>query len=126
MFESFVIGVGMVVDEEGIKEFLDTYGGFAATERLWNALVQAGANRQKMHERLRKQSMKAWKAVRKQKINPLVETLSNDTKLLKYLQPTRIRELMDIRGYLGLSPQRARDYASQIHTTYSISAKKRK
>lgn len=121
LLESFVIVDGLVVDEEGIREILDTYGGFSATERLLNALVQAGADRQKMHERLRKQSMKAWKAVRKQKTNPLVEILSSDTKLLKYLQPTRIRELMEIRSYLGFAPQRARDYASQIRETYSTS-----
>jgi len=121
LLESYVIVDGLVVDKEGIKDILDTYGGFSATERLLNALVQAGADRQKMHERLRKQSMKAWKAVRKKKTNPLVETLSSDTKLLKYLQPTRIRELMEIRAYLGFAPKRARDYASQIQATYSTS-----
>jgi adenylosuccinate lyase len=105
---------GLEIDELSIKQQLEIHGPFAAVERVLTALVQQGADRQEMHERLRQHSMRAWEAIRNGNTNPLIDLLCADTALLKYLQPTRIRSLMEIQTYLGLAPQKATEFALQI------------
>jgi adenylosuccinate lyase len=78
------------------------------------ALVAAGADRQRMHEKIRELSRKAWDALREGKPNPLGEYLAADPDLLRYLQPAKIRELMDAHAYVGTAPERARDMAAMI------------
>ncbi|HEY43452.1 MAG TPA: adenylosuccinate lyase [Anaerolineae bacterium] len=105
---------GLEVDEIGIEAQLATFGPFAALERVLTTLVRAGADRQEMHERLRVHSMTAWETVQKDKPNPLADRLASDTMLLKYLQPARIRNLLDASSYVGTAPQRARELAARI------------
>lgn len=112
---------GLEVDEYSINQQLEVYGPFAAIERILTALVQEGANRQEMHERLRQHSMRAWEAIRSGSANPLIDMLCTDTALLKFLQPTRIRSLMEIQSYLGLAPQKAADLAHQIRQRFTSS-----
>ncbi|MBM3153030.1 MAG: adenylosuccinate lyase, partial [Chloroflexi bacterium] len=69
---------GLQVDEAAIARNLETYGPFAATERLLMALVKAGAHRQEMHERIRGHAMQAWDAVRAGGENPLAALLCQD------------------------------------------------
>lgn len=108
------IVTGLEVDQAAIATQLTTFGPFAALERVLTTLVQAGADRQEMHERLRVHSMTAWEAIHDDKPNPLPDQLATDTVLLKYVQPARIRELLDARSYIGTAPQRARELASRI------------
>jgi adenylosuccinate lyase len=109
------IVTGLEVDEVGIEAQLTKFGPFAALERVLTTLVRAGADRQVMHERLREHSMAAWEMIQSDKPNPLPDRLAADTTLLQYLQPARIRELLDARSYVGTAPQRARDLAARIH-----------
>ncbi len=112
---------GLEIDENAIHQNLETHGPFAAIERVLTALVHEGANRQEMHERLRQHSMRAWEAIRNGNPNPLIDLLCADTTLLKYLQPTRIRSLMEIQTYLGLAPQKATEFAAQIQHKFVAS-----
>jgi adenylosuccinate lyase len=105
---------GLETDEAEIEDQLKTYGPFAALERVLTALVQAGADRQVMHERLREHSMTAWDKIRSDKPSPLADLLAADTAILQHLQPARIRELLDASSYVGTAPQRARDFAARI------------
>ena len=105
---------GLMVDPEACAANLDKYGPFAATERVLMALVRAGADRQHMHERLREHSLKAWTAVKAGRRNPLADLISKDTTLLKYLQPARLRELMDAGDYSGTAAERAQALAAEI------------
>jgi adenylosuccinate lyase len=102
------------VDEEGCRANLAKYGAFSASERVLMALVAAGASRQEMHERIREQSRKAWDALRTGRPNPLADLLAADTDILRYLQPARIRELMNAGAYVGTAPGRARQLAADI------------
>ena len=102
------------IDPDFTDQNLEGYGPFMGIEPLLNSLVKTGADRQDMHERLRKHSMSAWESVRAGNANPLSDQLSGDTSLLKYLQPAQIRELLDVRNYLGFAPQRAKDLVAQI------------
>jgi adenylosuccinate lyase len=115
------IVVGLEVDEYSINQQLEVHGPFAAIERILTALVQEGANRQEMHERLRQHCMRAGEAIRSGSANPLIDMLCTDTTLLKFLQPTRIRSLMEIQSYLGLAPQKAADFALQIRQRFTSS-----
>jgi adenylosuccinate lyase len=105
---------GLVVDTAAVRANLEKYGPFAATERVLMALVRAGADRQRCHERLREQSLKAWAALKAGRPNPLAELLAGDPELLRYLQPARVRELMDARAYVGSTPERARALAAAV------------
>jgi adenylosuccinate lyase len=102
------------VDEAAMARNLSIYGPFAATERVLMAAAKAGASRQDMHEILREQAMTAWAAVRAGEPNPLVENLSADARLLVFLTPAQIRELMEFSHHVGDAPQRARALAGEI------------
>jgi adenylosuccinate lyase len=105
---------GLVVDEAAIAANLEKYGPFAATERVLMALVRAGADRQRAHERLREHSLKAWAAVKAGRPNPLAGLLAADPEFLVHLQPARLHELMDARAYVGTAPERAAALAAEI------------
>jgi adenylosuccinate lyase len=102
------------VDEAAIARNLSVYGPFAATERVMMAAVKAGADRQEMHEYIRGHAMSAWKAIRAGEANPLVEKISHDQKILKYLRAEEIPGVMDSSAYVGRAPQAARDMAETI------------
>jgi adenylosuccinate lyase len=105
---------GLVVREEGVARNLAVYGTFAATERLLMELVKAGADRQVMHEVIRKHSMVAWEAVQRDEANPLAGLLAGDPEVLAFLAEEQVLVLLDARGYVGDAPQRARELAAMI------------
>lgn len=117
------IVTGLEVDEIAIGDQLTRFGPFAALERVLTTLVRAGADRQVMHERLREHSMAAWETIQSDKPNPLPDRLAADTAILQYLQPARIRELLDASSYVGTAPQRARELAVRIRERLGPSGK---
>jgi len=102
------------VDEGAVARTLETYGTFAASERLLMELVKAGADRQAMHEVIRAHSMAAWETMSGGAPNPLPERLSADPQVTTYLSPERVRGLLDATDYVGDAPERAREMAGQI------------
>jgi adenylosuccinate lyase len=78
------------------------------------AAAKAGASRQEMHEILREQAMGAWDAVRLGEPNPLVENLTADVRLLAFLTPAQIRELMEYSHHVGDAPVRAQTLVGKI------------
>ncbi|MEI7847390.1 MAG: lyase family protein, partial [Chloroflexota bacterium] len=108
---------GLKVDERALARNLDSYGPFAATERILMAAVMAGANRQDMHELIRAQAMRAWEAIRAGEANPLSANLEKDPELLKYLILEQVRDLMNYRTHLGDAPQRTLQLAQVILKT---------
>lgn len=105
------------VDETAMRRNLEIYGPFAATERLLVALVKAGADRQAMHERLRRLSMQAWESIRLENANPLLALIQQDEEIPEYLSDEEIRNAMDARKHIGDAPRRARDLAKAIRAT---------
>ncbi len=102
------------VNEQAVAANLVRYGTFAATERLLMELTKAGANRQAMHELIRRHSMAAWEEVRAGRPNMLSQALSSDPQVLCYLPEERVRTLLDATGYVGDAPKRARALAARI------------
>jgi adenylosuccinate lyase len=78
------------------------------------ALGKAGADRQLMHERLRQHAMAAWDALQAGEANPLLADIASDPVLQEYLSEGALIGLMDVRGYLGDAPQRARHFAARL------------
>ena len=92
---------GMNVHEATIKRNLESFGVFAATERLLMELGRRGADRQVMHEVIREQSLKAWAAVQEGKANPLVGLLSSEASVLKYMSKDEVISTLDASDYFG-------------------------
>jgi adenylosuccinate lyase len=110
---------GVQVFENKISHNLEEYEPFAATEALLMKLSKAGANRQEMHEIIRKHSLDAWSEVRKGKPNPLKETLSADPGLQDYLSAEEIRKALSEKDYLGDAIQRAKSISAAINNALS-------
>ena len=105
---------GLQIDQAAMHRNLESYAPFAGTERVLMALARAGADRQQIHERLRQHSLAAWQAVREGRPNPLLALITADEDLLGYLSRADLAALMQIDGYLGSAPQRARALAVEI------------
>ncbi len=107
---------GLRFDAAAAARNLAAYGPFAATERLLMRLVEAGADRQQMHETIRDTSMAAWDAVRRGEKNPLVESLVYDANLKFYMDEEDIRAALNYEDYLGDAPARARRLAQKLRS----------
>jgi adenylosuccinate lyase len=105
---------GLGVDELAVRRNLETYGVFAATERLLMAAVRAGGDRQVLHEAIRQQSLAAWEAVRRGQANPLADALAGDERMTHWIPPEQIRSLLLAGADAGEAPERARALADTI------------
>ena len=101
-----------------VQRNLNTYAPFAGTERLLMALVQAGADRQAMHEVIRHHAMNAWQALQTGQPNPLIAALSADPAVIAWMPAERIRELVNVDGYTGIASQRAQQLATEIRALF--------
>lgn len=110
---------GLVIREQAVARNLNTYGLFAATERLLMALARAGADRQTMHERIRQHSMAAWTQIEAGSDNPLRDLLAGDAEMARYLSTGEIRHLLDASAHVGDAPQRARAFLKEIDQALS-------
>ncbi|MBQ5365482.1 MAG: hypothetical protein IIU49_05380 [Spirochaetales bacterium] len=95
---------GMNVHLAAIRRNLDSYGVFAATERLLMELGRRGADRQQMHEVIRENSLRAWADVQEGKSNPLKELLGSDKAILKFMGRDEVLQCLDASDYYGDAP----------------------
>ncbi len=77
-------------------------------------LARAGADRQKMHQVLRKHALQAWSAVREGKSNPMIELVSTDPNLLEFITKKEISRAMEGSVYLGDAAERAKNLSDKI------------
>ncbi|MGD2177012.1 MAG: lyase family protein, partial [Anaerolineae bacterium] len=105
---------GLCIYDGTVERNLSAYGVFAATERLLMALVQAGGDRQAMHEVIRQHAMEAWQAVQQGQANPLADRLAAEPEVLRHIPADRVRALLDASGHIGSAPERARRMALKI------------
>ncbi|MBI5122516.1 adenylosuccinate lyase [Candidatus Roizmanbacteria bacterium] len=105
---------GLLVHEQQIKNNLDKYGPFSATEAILMEAVKKGANRQTMHETLRDIAMIAWNDVQENKPNPMGELLKKNEIINQSLNENQIQDLLDVREHIGTAPERAKQLVSEI------------
>ncbi len=97
---------GMQIHGQATKRLLDNYAVFASTERLLMELGKKGADRQKMHEEIRKESLRAWALVQEGKSNPLKDELMANSMILGYLTKEEIARALDASSYTGDAVER--------------------
>lgn len=107
------------VEEAALARNLEIYGPFAATERVLMALAKAGADRQEMHERLRKHALTAGEALRSGRANPLIMQVCQDEVFLSYVDVETLHQLMDASSHIGDAPRRAKELAKTIRQVIS-------
>ncbi len=105
---------GLRLDEYGIQQNLQTYGIFAATERVLMEAVRRGGNRQELHEVIRQHSMTAWDAMREGQPNPLAQLIADDERVTSFVGAAQIPALLDAEDHVGDAPERARNMAKSI------------
>ena len=100
----------MTIHESNVKKNLDLYGPFSIIENILLTTAKHGANRQKMHERLRVLSMKAWKEIEDGKPNNLLLYVENDKLIQKY----KINfKLLKPENYVGNIKMRTKKFLSK-------------
>ena len=92
---------GMSIHSTATERLMSNYGVFASTERVLMELGKKGADRQKMHEVIREESLKAWVCVQEGKENPLKKALLDNSELLSYLSKEEIEKALDASEYTG-------------------------
>lgn len=97
---------GMGIHMPAVRRNMQTYGIFAASERLLMELGRAGADRQEMHEVIRENSLKAWDEVQNGRANPLARLLESDPRVLRFMDPEKVATFLNADDYVGLAPQR--------------------
>lgn len=110
---------GLQVDVSAVARNLQTYGLFAATERLLMVAVRAGGDRQALHERIREHSIAAWEAIRRGQPNPLRDDLLADKTITALVNPQVLSSLLDASAYVGNAPERALTCAEAIRIRLS-------
>lgn len=105
---------GLRINSTAIDRNMEIYGPFAATERVLVALVKKGADRQNMHEHIRKHTLKAWDAIQNNQNYSLVKYVSEDQIFLEYLKKEDILGLMVANTHIGLAPEWARQLSKDI------------
>ena len=97
---------GMSIHSTATSRLMSSYGIFASTERVLMELGKKGADRQKMHEVIREESLKAWVSVQEGKENPLKKALMENEEILSYLSKEEIEKYLDASGYTGDAEKR--------------------
>jgi adenylosuccinate lyase len=100
---------GLIVYPEVVRRHLDAELPFMATETILMEAVRRGGDRQRVHEVIRQQSMKAAKRVKEEGLdNDLLERLAEDTQI-----PFSITDLLGMcnpRKFVGRAPQQVMEY----------------
>lgn len=99
-----------VVFENIVEVNLQKYGIFSCTESLMMELVKRGVNRQEIHEIIREHSMSAWNTISKGGKNTLVDLLSNDKRVLKYISKDKIRSFFNPKEHIGIAKERTEKF----------------
>ncbi|MBI9018724.1 MAG: adenylosuccinate lyase [Phycisphaerae bacterium] len=102
---------GMVVYPKVIEAAVNAELPFMATENILMAAVQAGGDRQVLHELIRQHSMDAAAEVKmKGKPNDLIERLQKDQAFAS----VNLKDVMQANKYIGRSPEQVDDFIEDV------------
>ncbi len=105
------ITAGMVVHEKVIAKNLAEELPFMATENILMAAVDAGGDRQSLHERIRQHSVAAGQTVKQQGMpNDLLDRLKTDPDLAAI----NLDEILASGGFIGRAPQQVDQFCEQV------------
>ena len=104
---------GLVVYPKVIEKRLLAELPFMATENIMMDAVKAGGDRQELHERIRKLSMKAGKNVKEKGLeNNLLELIAADPAFNMSLAD--LKKVMDPAKYTGRAKQQVEQYLERV------------
>ena len=109
----------LVIYKENIAKNLEKYGPFAGTESLMMEAVKNGANRQEIHEVIRKQSMVAWQKINQTGKNPLVNLLESDKIITKFVNSKSIPTLVNPAAHIGLASKNCTIFLKELNKELS-------
>ncbi|MDO8573497.1 MAG: adenylosuccinate lyase [Candidatus Daviesbacteria bacterium] len=105
---------GLTINDKRITNNLLTYWPFSASEGIIIESVKKGADRQQMHEVLRKISMKAWESIQAGNTNPMKDLLEENSVIRLHLKPVKITEILDAKSHIGNASKKALELADKI------------
>jgi adenylosuccinate lyase len=100
---------GLRVNEDVVRRNVERAMPFMATERWLMLGVQAGGDRQELHEVMRRHSWAVSEAVAKGSANDLLERLAQDSAF-NGVAADALRAEMDPRLYYGRAPQQVAEF----------------
>ena len=104
---------GLVVYPKVIGARIAAELPFMATENIMMAGVQAGGNRQELHEKIRQKSHEAAAQVKQYgKANDLIERLQKDPAFAK----VDMKKVMNPKEYIGRCPEQVNEFIAEIVT----------
>lgn len=107
------VSSGLVVYPKVIEANLAKEMPFMATESILMAAVQAGGDRQDLHERLRVHSHAAAERMKTDDgVNDLLERIAND-KLFAAVKD-QLGELVDAKNFIGRAPQQVDEFIAEV------------
>jgi adenylosuccinate lyase len=105
------VSTGLVVYPQVIAKNLAEELPFMATENLLMAAVQAGGDRQELHERIRVHSQEAAQVVKQQgKPNDLLQRLAGD----KAFAGVNLASALDSSHFIGRAPQQVDEFLAEV------------
>jgi adenylosuccinate lyase len=105
------ITAGLVVYPQVIRRILAEELPFMATENLLMAAVQSGGDRQELHERIRRHSQDAARAVKEEgQPNDLLERLAADPAFAQI----DITAALDPQHFIGRAPQQVDEFLAEV------------
>ena len=103
------ISAGMVVYPKVIARHVQAELPFMATETILMEAVQAGGDRQELHERIREHSMAASYRIKAEGLeNDLIARIKADAAF--GITPERIDAIMDAENFIGRAPGQVDDF----------------
>ncbi len=106
------------VDRENIQKNLEKYGPFSALEKIMIEATRNGADRQEVHEILRKHAMRAYSARGSSVQSTIALSLKSDPYLKKYLSNEKMASLVDYKKHTGLASQKSLETARKIRNIF--------
>jgi adenylosuccinate lyase len=106
------IAAGLEVREEVIRRHVEAQMPFMATERWIMLGVEAGGDRQAIHEVIRQNSLATADAVSRGEPNRLLERLAADHTFAR-ISPARLRSELDPTRYTGRSREQVHEFLEE-------------
>ena len=108
-----IVGNGIVVNEKIIEKRVLKELPFMATENIMMTATRNGADRQKIHEKLRNYCIKTSFNVKQNgEDNNLVETLLKDEELK--LNEEELKAILKPKNFIGLSSKQVEDFLKEV------------
>lgn len=110
---AYNIASGLVVYPKVVEKHVAEELPFMATENILMEAVKKGGDRQSLHERIRRYSMEAAKAIKLEgKENDLLSRIAADPAF--NLSTADISRILDVKAFVGRAPQQVDEFISEV------------